>query len=62
MTKEVIHTPVESKAGRRMVHAKGAVINPGPPALSAEQRAWNFQVEAKRKARKGTGGDDGRHA
>lgn len=43
--------PVASKRGRQMVHAKGAVQRDTPPALLAEQRAWNQQIEAKRKAR-----------
>lgn len=52
MTKGVIHTPVESKAGRRMVHAKGAAVASGPPALTRDQGNWNAQIEAKRQVKK----------
>jgi len=51
MTKGVHRIPAGSKRARQMVHAKGAVQRDTLPALSPEQRNWNAQVEAKRKAK-----------
>lgn len=49
---EIVEMIYMAKRARQMVHARGAHETHGmPPALSPEQRAWNQQIEAKRKAK-----------
>ncbi len=51
MTKGIHRVTDDSKRGRQLRHAKGATESGWGDGLTKEQRDWNAQIEAKKKAK-----------